>query len=186
MANAPKPRPRKVKPGENPRPKMESLERKQRKAHSDVVLGSRQDAPKDYVKLRVTGSYARLMKGTETLADWDDEELARYRRRDRKGGWSGASPKVLPSALAELFKAEILRRADERVRQHVFRAMSELAGVFDDDEAKPSDKINAAKAILDRALGKVPEKVEVSGGDTPIEHTIRSAVHVRPTAEEPK
>src|SRR5699024_8123690 len=120
-------------------------------------------------------------KGIDTLEDWDDEEIARYQKKDKNGQFRGGKPKVLPRALAEMFKAEILRRADERVRSATFRALEELSGVFEDSEAKPSDRINAAKAILDRALGKVPEKVEVSGGETPIQHTIKAAVHVRPT-----
>lgn len=176
MAEPKKRVPRKPKPVV----KEESHQRMKRKAHSDIVVGSRQDAPADYVKFRVYGAYARLIKGTETLDEWDDEELAALRRKDKNGRFTGRPPKVLPMELARLFKAEVLRRADERVRQHVFKALDTLSGVLDDTEAKPSDRISAAKTILDRALGRIPEKVELSGGDRPIEHTISSAIHARP------
>lgn len=80
-----------------------------------------------------------------------------------KKGQSG-NPGGRPKAFVE---------AIEAARGHVPAAIKMLAKLMQDPKASASARIAAASEILDRAIGKPPQAVQMSGPDEgPIEHTI--------------
>jgi hypothetical protein len=69
-----------------------------------------------------------------------------------KSGNPGGRPKISEDILA------MCRAASPR-------AISELLAVFDDEQARPGDKIRASEAILNRAWGTPTQSVELSGAE---------------------
>lgn len=56
------------------------------------------------------------------------------------------------------------------------RAIAELLAVFDDEQARPGDKIRASEAILNRAWGSPRQAIDLSNGEGgPLEIIIKYA-----------
>jgi len=142
---------------------------------------------------RVTGRYARFLAGDITVEDLDDEELARGRLRSSDGTFRGRPPTMLPTELVQAMKREWLGRAQEKLQTALLGSgigtLVELAKESPDD----SVRLRAAQAIIERTMGKVPDKIEVAAED-PVETLFRKilsdpfglqqgGIH-EPTAEE--
>jgi hypothetical protein len=56
--------------------------------------------------MTVSRHTADILEGIEDLTAWDNEELLRGQRRDRRGNFTGVPPKVVPQAV----HAERVRR----------------------------------------------------------------------------
>jgi hypothetical protein len=124
-----------------------------------------------------------LVVGKITVKDLDDEELVRLRFRDRHGGFSGRPPALIPTAVAEAMRKELLKRGQHRLEGSLIAALDRMHSILDDEDAEPRDKIAAAKFIIERVLGKAPEKIEVSG-DLRYEKVAARVVRGRRKAEE--
>lgn len=102
------------------------------------------------------------------IEEWDMEELAKGRPKDRNGRFSGRPPAVMPRQLHE----EIVNRFAEIVkgemRQHTVDAMKVLGQIIDSDErdenGKPivaaSVKLDATKFLIEHIIGKPKQRVE--------------------------
>jgi hypothetical protein len=104
-----------------------------------------------------------FMEGRITLQDMDDEELSRGTFRAADGTFRGRPPKTVPRTFAQQLSRELLRRADSRVKAQLLEALRiqhEIAVNGDKD----SDRLRAATQIIERTLGKVPDRVVVSEG----------------------
>lgn len=116
--------------------------------------------------LRVAGRYAQLLRGELKVEDLDDEELARGRLRDKNGGWSGRPPRAVPQEMVQAMRREWLGRAEEKLRaalhEHGIGTLVELASNTQVDSAV---RLRAAQLILERTMGKVPDKVTVAAED---------------------
>ena len=67
-----------------------------------------------------------------------------------------------------------------QVREYAPAALKLLADVVEDNEARHSDRISAAKELLDRSYGKAPQALKLGGDeDEPIHMEIRRVI-VRP------
>lgn len=134
-------------------------------------------APKDRPKpewLRLGGRYALLARGEITIDDLDDEELARGRLKDKNGRWSGRPPKAIPTDLANAMRKAWLGRAEERLRDALLQSgIGVLVKLADDVRIDPSVRLRAAEKIIERTMGKVPDKVMVSSED-PVETLFRN------------
>ena len=102
------------------------------------------------------------------LDEWDHEELARGRPRDKSGGWSGSPPKYVTRA----FHEQILRKFQVVVREemntHTIEALEVMRKVLTDEstdmKGKPlvsaGTKLEAAKYLLDHVVGKPTQRTE--------------------------
>lgn len=151
-------------------------------------------APKDRPKpewVRLGGRYALLARGEITVDDLDDEELARGRLKDKNGNWSGRPPKMIPADLANAIRKAWIGRAEEKLREALLDSgIGVLVSLANNELIDPSVRLRAAERIIERTMGKVPDRVQLSAED-PVETLFRSilsdplglAPH-EPTAEE--
>jgi hypothetical protein len=102
--------------------------------------------------------------GFLTVEDLDDEELRYGRCRDS----AGRIPKVtktmemVPRDLYDEMVAEHLNRTKEKYRQNLDAALQVMVDIMGDESCEPKDRMEAAKHIIERQLGKSVERVAVS------------------------
>lgn len=102
------------------------------------------------------------------MEEWDLEELARGRPRDKNGNFTGVAPKWITRGMheksIELFKE--MMRTD--MRSHTVRAMEVLRDILDNDDydekGKPvvaaGVKADTAKFLIEHLLGKPTQPIE--------------------------
>jgi hypothetical protein len=126
----------------------------------------------DDLYVRVTGRYAMLISGALKVEDLDDEELSRGQLRASDGSFRGRPPKILPTELVQAMRREWMSRAQGKLReallQHGIGTLVDLATTSIDDGVR----LRAAQAIIERTMGKVPDKIEVASED-PVETLFR-------------
>lgn len=124
-----------------------------------------------YVRLR--GRYAQLLQGTISVEDLDDEELAQGRLRSSDGTFRGRPPSVIPAELVNAMRRELHSRAENSLRQALMssgiKTLTDLADNSPDDGVR----LRAATAIIERTMGKVPDKVVLAAED-PVEALFKS------------
>lgn len=134
------------------------------------------------MSIRLEGKMARLYSGELTVADMDNEELARLQFKDRNGNFTGRRPANLPQALVNMMRKELIDRVHEIRRGAIADANQVLVDILNDTDVKPADRIKAALALIERVEGKVPDKVELSTGEKGFEVTMAKSVKItRPT-----
>lgn len=139
------------------------------------------------IQVELQGKMAQLYAGELSVADMDNEELARMQFKDRNGRFTGRPPAALPSQLVNMIRRELLDRLAEKRRAVLEEMQDVLIGIArgDDEEAKPGDRIKAATAIIDRELGKTPETIKMETGEKGFNVTLAKAVKIkRISAEE--
>lgn len=128
------------------------------------------------VRSRMRRSAADLNRDVEMLyqkpvEEWDMEELARGRPRNRSGNFSGAKPqwvtplvrKEAQDRLRVLTRQELSVFAGDAVRV-MADLMKEDGTDFDGKPlVPPSVRLNAATYVLDQIIGKPTNPVEVTG-----------------------
>lgn len=126
------------------------------------------------VEIRLRGRYAEFLNGKITVEDLDDEELAAGRLKAKDGTFRGRPPMVIPNELVQAMKREWLGRAQEKLQkallEHGIGTMVELAK---DPLVDPAVRLRASQMIVERTMGKVPDKIEVAAED-PVEALFRN------------
>lgn len=127
------------------------------------------------VRARIRKSGAKLERDVAMLykpiEEWDMEELARGRPRNRAGNFQGPAPAWLTPLIIKEAKdrLRVLTRDEIAVfSADAVRTMRNLMmSTETDDEGKPlvsaSVKLNAAQYLLDQTIGKATNPVEVTG-----------------------
>lgn len=127
--------------------------------------------------VRVTGRYAELLQGYIRVEDLTDEELARGQLRNKNGNFTGRQPKAIPSELVAAMRREWLSRAENTLRaalmEHGIGTLVELAK---DKTIDPGVRLRAAEKIIERTMGKVPDRVHIAAED-PVEALFRSIMN---------
>jgi hypothetical protein len=126
----------------------------------------------------VSPTTASVLDGTDDLSDWDDEEIRRGQRRNRKGGFSGRPPKLVPQRLHAERHRRTLTRAHELFTANTEKAVQVLVDIATDATAPHSDRVKAASLILDRVLGRAPQAIEVAMREPKFLSVIRAATIV--------
>lgn len=128
----------------------------------------------DDIEIRLRGRYALFLNGLITVEDLDDEELARGELKAADGTWRGGKPRVVPAELMQAMRREWLSRAEAKLREALMSSgigtLVELASNKNIDEGV---RLRAADKIIERCMGKVPDKVELRAED-PVEALFRS------------
>lgn len=106
--------------------------------------------------------WQNFANGKIPLDELDNEELARMQVRDKRGTFIGMPPRIVPRELAQAHARELVMRNDKLIREMVLKATQVFDDVMQDDEADNRDKMAAARYVLERFLGKIPDKVEVT------------------------
>ena len=125
---------------------------------------------------RLQGRYAEFMAGNITVEDLDDEELAAGRLKASDGTFRGRPPKLVPAELVQAMKREWLSRAQGKLQEALMQkgigTLVDLASNSIDDGVR----LRAAQAIIERTMGKVPDKIEVAAED-PVETLFRKILN---------
>jgi hypothetical protein len=126
-------------------------------------LRTKKEAQKrgDYVSAK--DRWAMLLSGQLTMKDLNDEEIQRRQVADSLGVFTRG--RAVPSHLISQFDAEHLTRLKDGIRKGATRAETVLYDMLDDPDVEPKDRINIAKYLLDRYMGKTPETVHIKSDD---------------------
>lgn len=130
----------------------------------------------DDMYIRVRGRYAQLLAGTLSVEDLDDEELARGQLRSADGTWRGRPPKAIPQEMVQRMRREWLGRAEAKLRAALLESgLGTLVELADNELIDPGVRLRAAQTIIERTMGKVPDKVVLAAED-PVEALFRSVL----------
>ncbi len=113
--------------------------------------------------VRIGATNTRILTGQDDLSEWTDEELRMGRRRDKNGKLLGVPPKIVPKALHDELIRRTLSAANDMMRDNLEDAVTELCAIAKSEAVEAKDRLRAISMILDRVMGKSPEKVEISG-----------------------
>lgn len=117
---------------------------------------------------KVDGPLDRLHGAKKPLSEWDEEELARGRPRDRRGGFAGSQSQYVTRAAHE----EAIRRftdlTQSNMRALIPKALAMVEIILDcndvDARGKPvipyGVKLDAAKWTIEHLVGKPTQRVE--------------------------
>lgn len=113
--------------------------------------------------VRLGASNTRILTGQDDLSEWDDEELRMGQRRDKNGRFQGSAPRVVPKALHDELIRRTLIEANDLMRENLPAAVQMLVKIAKSPGVEAKDRLRAISMILDRVMGKSPDKVEISG-----------------------
>lgn len=103
-----------------------------------------------------------ILNGTMDLTAWSDEELMRGQRRSKRGTWEGRPPRLVPKAIHDELVRRKMSKAHDILRDSIVRAAEVLREILDDPEVDAAVRLKAVVILLDRGLGKAPERVEIA------------------------
>lgn len=123
---------------------------------------------------RLDAELELLAEVTKPLEEWDEEELARGRTRDKNGGWSGRPPKWITPKLRQ----EALKRFEqgtlEKMRGQFGHAIDVVESLMKSTDVdyetgkpivSPQTRLDAAKFVINQVMGTPKARVEVDAGD---------------------
>lgn len=112
--------------------------------------------------MRLGISTTKVLLGEDDVEEWDDEELEHGRPRDKTGKFTGADPVIVPKACYDEMVRRVLIKANTMMRENLLGAIQMLTDIIKDPYSENKDKIKAIDMIMNRVMGKTPEKIEVS------------------------
>lgn len=112
--------------------------------------------------IRVGKTNEAILNGDMDLTAWSEEELLRGQRRAHTGRFTGRPPKVVPMAVHNELVRRRMSKAADLLNESIVDAVLLLRQVVTDEEAAYTDRIKASQLILDRVMGKAPERIELS------------------------
>lgn len=128
----------------------------------------------DDMYVRMTGRYALLFNGIISVEDLDDEELARGQLKATDGSFRGRPPRAVPAELLQAMRREWLTRAEDKLRAALMdHGLGTLVELAKDKTVDASVRLRASQTIIERTMGKVPDKIELRSED-PVEALFRS------------
>jgi hypothetical protein len=104
-----------------------------------------------------------VLIGKDDLSEWDEEELRRGRKRDSSGGWRGRDPVIVPKAIHDELVKRTLTKANQMLIDNLENAVVVLTEIVMDTKADNKDRVKAIDMIMNRAMGREPQKLEVKG-----------------------
>lgn len=131
----------------------------------------------DDMDIRLRGRYALFLNGKITVEDLDDDELAQGRLKAMDGTFRGRPPRVIPTEMVQAMRREWMSRAEAKLRDALMdKGIGTLVALAGDDNIDAGVRLRAAERIIERTMGKVPDKVEIRAED-PIETLFRGILN---------
>jgi hypothetical protein len=120
----------------------------------------------------------------KALEDWDLEELARGKPKDKNGNFTGPSPKWITPAVAKEAKRRLLDLTVGQLAGHVDQAIKTMANLMvcedTDENGKPivdsKTKFAAAAFIIEHTIGRPKAIIELSETEDRVARSIASAI----------
>jgi len=109
-----------------------------------------------------------LKKTMKPIEQWDLEELARGRPRDKNGGWTGRAPSWVTREWHEKAVNQFKQRIRMDMQSHTIVAVDTLLELLNDNtednrgrlRVTPSTKADIAKFLIEHLLGKPKQPIE--------------------------
>jgi hypothetical protein len=136
----------------------------------------RKQPPKAKVIMSPTATGVLL--GDDDVSDWDDEELLMGRRRDKNGHFTGAEPRVIPKAVHDELIRRTTRKAQAKFQEMQDDALEALQAIVTGADVDDKDRLKAVEMVLNRTIGRAPEKVEVTAHRRPWEDIVEGVEFV--------
>ena len=140
---------------------------KKRRAAGEDISGKR-------AFIRIGPALTSVLVGIDDLSDWDEEELVRGQRRDKNGQLRGKQPQMLPVNLHNELVRRRLRRAEGLLRDAVVDAVQALVDIANGSDVEDKDRLKAISMIMDRVMGKAPERIEVKAVKSKMQEAFRA------------
>ena len=127
--------------------------------------------------------YEAFMNGELTIDDLDEDEIMRGQLKNAAGNFGGRPPMYIPRKFATALAEKQKELIQAELAGLVLPAMRTLVEVMNKPHPQPGDnaKVQAAKLILERNLGKVPEtlqlKAEIKTWEQKFETRIKKVYH---------
>lgn len=86
---------------------------------------------------------------------------------DKNGRFAGRPPKVVPKAIHQELVQRRMLDAHSLLGQNLVKAVQVLVDIATDKRADAAVRVKAASLIMDRVLGKVPDKVMLTDDHEP-------------------
>lgn len=115
-----------------------------------------------------------IVGGAIDLDDWDDTELIRGYRRNRDGKF-GAPPKYIPREVQNETFRRLLRRGESKMREAYLQTVEGLVALARGAESEKV-RLDAQKELMDRLVGKVPDKLKITAQEEPWQEFLADAV----------
>jgi hypothetical protein len=98
--------------------------------------------------------YRALVRAGELkpLEEWDLEELAQGKPRNRAGGFGGARPLWMAQAVQEEITRRYKNQAMTELSKHFPKALKVLIGLLDEDD--PGIRLKACQLLIEYTVGK--------------------------------
>ncbi len=102
-----------------------------------------------------------ILQGDDDLSSWDEEELIRGQRRNKRGRFPNNPPKIVPKALHDELVKRKLTKAYDLLNESIYDAVAILIDIAKDERTDASVRLKAVKEILDRTIGKQPIRLKI-------------------------
>lgn len=116
--------------------------------------------------MKVTSRTVDAINDPDSIHDWDDDELEKGYRKASNGKFVGRPPRVVPTECHRELARRLISKATMIMTTDLPLAFECLHKVMASESAEDKDKIAAARLIIERCMGKVPDRVAVQM-DTP-------------------
>lgn len=132
--------------------------------------------------VRVGKRNTKILTGQEDLSVWSDEELQRGQRKDKNGRWQGVKPTIVPKAIHDELVRRTLAKANQKLVENTETAVEALVDIVKGQDVEDKDRLRAIAMIMDRVMGKTPDKMELSGEVPPWQIAINAGiVRIKPS-----
>ena len=112
-------------------------------------------------KVRVGKTNSAILSGQADLSSWTEEELLRGQKRSKTGTWTGRPPLVVPTKLHDELVRRKMSVAHDLLRDNLVAATNVLIELATDEAVESGVRLKAASIIMDRVLGKAPDRVSI-------------------------
>lgn len=122
---------------------------------------------------KLSPRYQDLADGRISIEDLDTEELTRGQLRNVDGTFSGPKPAVIPRAFHDVLQKELQKRMQLMFNGQLMVGFNAIVDIAQDERAAVTrERLAAAQYIVERGIGKIAEKQEISGEVTVFEKQI--------------
>lgn len=131
-----------------------------RKWEAEVVAANREIERTKGAHEKMSDEDLGVVQGLLSLDEWDDEELVRGYRRKRNGKF-GPAPEMIPREIQQEALRRLVGRGERKLQNAYIRTVEKLVDLAHNASSEKV-QLEAVKALMERVVGKVPDKVLVS------------------------
>lgn len=113
---------------------------------------------------KISPRYQQFMDGTLTMDDLDDEEIMRGQIRAKDGSFRGQPPQMVPREFSRqliIARQDVFNKTIAPMVVTALNTLNEVMGGRGRLGSQDSARVSAAKLVLERAIGRVPEQIQI-------------------------